>query len=1003
MKKKLKKILTLLLVLIVQISFAQEKTVSGIVSDESGPLPGVSVSIKGTSKGTETDFDGKYSIKAKVGEILIFRYLGYKSIEKKVDSATKIDLLMLEDASVLEEIVVTGVAGPTSKKKLAISISTVGEDLLEKVPATSAGSAIQGKVAGVTVVQPSGLPGSSPAITIRGATSLLGNQAPLIIVDGVFLASGNLADINTEDIKSFEILKGAAAASLYGSKAANGVIQILTKRGRGATSPKVTIRAEVGANTILRGFEVSNFHFYQTDANGDFLRDANGALIVDAVNGVNNAALIDNPFPQIFDNFGEVYDTGLFTTQSASVSGGSDNMNYYVSFQNQENQGIIRVGDLRYQRKSGKVNLDFKINDKISVSTSNSFSKADSRQPNVGSGGPLYVLQFTPPHIDLLGTNEEDGSPYDWDAFATAGWPTAETNPLYYINNYNYNEVRERLISNTTLTYEPTNWLKISASYGQDNLNFRANVFVDKTWLDDQQTTFINGFISNDWYNFRNENLQFDASTRHKLNELDINTRFQALQENQQFERTTISGAELVNTGINNIENVEQDQLNAEGSKTQEVAKSYAGILNLIYKDRYIFDGLYRYEEVSTYGPLARNQSFFRTAAAYRAGMDINANWLDELKFRVSYGTSGLRPPNVAQYEVVDVTNGNNTKETLGSPNLGASVSKEIEAGFDFNFLDRFRTTFTYSNTKNEDLVIEVPLTAAAGGFNAQYVNAASIESDVYEATFGVDLIKNENLNWNFNALFTKFKATITEFNRSDQQVEPSSAFLLTAGETYGSFYGNSFITSLDQLPDTENPDDYTIYKGLVVKNDGTNEAQLAVDENGTQIIEKIGNTTPDFNMSFNTTLSYKNFTLYALLDWQKGGDVYNQTKQWRFRELIDPSIVGETVGYASSVYAINQINDFFVEDASFIKLRELSLNYSVPNKFLENTGINGLSFGLVGRNLFIISDYSGVDPEVSDISDITSNNENDLTNYRFDSFGYPSVSTFSGVVTIKF
>ena len=997
MKTKFKGILTLLLAFVVQISFAQEKTVSGTVSDDSGVLAGVSISIKGTVKGTETDFDGKYSISTKDGDVLVFRYLGYQAKEVTVGSSNTINVTLSEDNNVLDEIVITGVAGPTSKKKLAISAATVGADLLENVPATSAGAAIQGKVAGVTVVQPSGLPGSSPAITIRGATSLLGNQAPLIIVDGVFLASGNLADINTEDIKSFEILKGAAAASLYGSKAANGVIQIITKRGKGATAPQVTIRAEAGMNSILRGFEVSNFHFYQLDGSGQFIRDANGGLVVDAVGGINNAAVIDNPFPDNFNNFDQVYGSGLFTTQSASVAGGADNVNYYISVQNQENQGIIKVGNLKYKRKSGKVNLDFQINDKLSISTSNTFSRADSREPNVGSGGPLYTLQFTPPHINLLANNEEDGSPYDWDAFSTAGWPTAETNPLYYINNYNYNEVRERLITNVSLKYKANDWLTFNGSYGQDNLNFRANTFVDKDWLDDQQTGFINGQISNNWSNFRNENLQLDVTTRNSFGELDLTTRLQALQENQIFERQNITGSELVNLGVNNIENVTQSNLNAGGFKSQEVAQSYSGILNLIYKDRYIFDGLYRYEQVSTYGPLARNQSFFRTAAAYRAGMDLELDWINELKFRASYGTSGLRPPNAAQFEVVDVSNGNNSKNTLGSPNLGASVSKEIEAGFDFDFLDRFRTTFTYSNTQNENLVISVPLPAAAGGFTSQWVNAASIESDVIEATFGVDIIKNDNINWNFNALFTKFKAKITEFNRSDQQVGPSSAFLLKAGEDYGSFYGNSFMTSLSQLPAGTDTSLYSIYKGLVVLN-STNEAQIAVDENGTQIIDKIGNTTPDFNMSFNTSFSYKDFTLYALLDWQKGGDVYNQTKQWRFRELIDPSIVGETVGYASSVYAVNQINTFFVEDASFIKLRELSLNYKLPSKYLENTGIKGISLGVVGRNLFIISDYSGVDPEVSDIT-----SGGDLTNYRFDAFGYPSVSTFSGTLTIKF
>jgi TonB-dependent SusC/RagA subfamily outer membrane receptor len=229
MKTNFKPILTLLLAFVVQISFAQEKTVSGTVSDSEGVLPGVNVTVKGTSSGTETDFDGKYSIKASNGDVLIFSYVGYKNVEKTVGSSNTINISMAEDANVLDEIVVTGVARGTSTKKLGFSLAKVGEAALQQVPAVDAANALRGKVAGVRIVQPSGNPSSAPQIRLRGSTSISGSQSPLIIIDGI-ISDGSIRDVPVEDIASIEVVKGAAAASLYGSLAANGVIQIITKK-----------------------------------------------------------------------------------------------------------------------------------------------------------------------------------------------------------------------------------------------------------------------------------------------------------------------------------------------------------------------------------------------------------------------------------------------------------------------------------------------------------------------------------------------------------------------------------------------------------------------------------------------------------------------------------------------------------------------------------------------------------------------------------------------------
>ena len=259
MKTKFNGILTLLLALLVQVSFAQEKTVSGTVSDSSGSLPGVTVVIKGTSTGAQTDFDGKYSIKASAGDILVFSYLGYESVEKNVGSSNVIDVT-LSEGEILDEIVLTGVAGATSRKKLSVTVNKVSEKDLENIPTTSAANALQGKVAGVTVTN-NGQPGAGASIQLRGATNIFGSQSPLVIADGVIVEAG-LQDINADDIASFEVVKGASASALYGSRAGNGVIVITTKRGK-VGKMQVTLRSDVGITQLNNFINLSRSHHYQ--------------------------------------------------------------------------------------------------------------------------------------------------------------------------------------------------------------------------------------------------------------------------------------------------------------------------------------------------------------------------------------------------------------------------------------------------------------------------------------------------------------------------------------------------------------------------------------------------------------------------------------------------------------------------------------------------------------------------------------------------------------------
>jgi TonB-dependent SusC/RagA subfamily outer membrane receptor len=314
--------------------WAQEQ-VSGTVTDENGaPLPGATVVVEETNQGTTTDFDGNYQINAAQGQTIVFSYVGYESQSMAVGTSSSINM-QLKAANELEEVVLTGVAGKTDLKKVSFAVGKVNEDEIQQAPGVNPANAIRSKVPGVTVVQGSGLPGNASAIRIRGATSLIGSQAPLIILDGIIL-EGTLADINSEDIESMEILKGSAASSLYGSRAANGVIQIFTKRGSSSLGTDIKIRSEYGVSYIpkTRLPSIAQHHNYQLDSDGQFLLDEEGGLQLE------DDKIIDNDFPNYFDSVNQFYKSNDFHSQYISITNRSEGSNSLISFQNLEQEGI---------------------------------------------------------------------------------------------------------------------------------------------------------------------------------------------------------------------------------------------------------------------------------------------------------------------------------------------------------------------------------------------------------------------------------------------------------------------------------------------------------------------------------------------------------------------------------------------------------------------------------------------------------------------------------------
>ncbi len=459
MKTKFNGFLTLLLALIVQISFAQNKTISGIVSDESGPLPGVSVLKKGTSQGTETDFDGKYTIEVKTGDVLVFSFVGMETAEKKVGVAKTLNVTM-KSGNMLEEIVVTGVAKGTSTKKLGFSLSKVNKKLLEEVPAVDAANSLRAKVSGINIVQSQG--DGVATVTLRGAKSVFGNVAPLILIDGI-ITNQELGDINTSDIESIEVIKGAAASSLYGSRAAGGVIQVITKKGkRGATNFSVNLRSEIGFNTLEREFEQNKKHPYKTKNDGTLVLDANGQVVVDSDGKFDgdwskSGYKIYNPFTVgIRDN--------TYTDNTLGISGGGENYRYYASAQIQDRGGVLDIVDSE-TRKTTRANFDFYPNEKLSLGFRASFSnnkyspivpfEINSATDNSrgGQGSVFEVLLRYEPIVNIKELGK-DGSYLSVPSTAKMMKQDNSSNPYYVFNAKKIEAKSNRFVGGVNLGYK---------------------------------------------------------------------------------------------------------------------------------------------------------------------------------------------------------------------------------------------------------------------------------------------------------------------------------------------------------------------------------------------------------------------------------------------------------------------------------------------------------------------------------------------------------------------
>ena len=997
-----------------------EKTIKGTVSQKSDgiTLPGVNVYVKGTIVGSSTNIDGYYEIDVpEDATTLVFSFLGFKTVEVPIANQTTIDVQLVEDVFGLEEVVIAGVASATPRRNLSISVTKIGGKEINEAPASSAVSALQGKVAGLNISSANGLPGGGASIQIRGATSLRGNQKPMVILDGNILYT-NLADINSDDIESVEVVKGAAAAALYGSQAGNGVIVINTKRGKGAgkESTSVIFRQEVGFQKLAKQIKQSTHHPYKLADDWEdypYTRYANIWYNDDGypVSGNkllndNDSSYADQPYARLYDHQDRFFKNGMYNTTYISFLGASKSSNFMVSYERNNQDGIIfETGG--YTRNNLRLNLDHNISTKIRVSTSNLFLTTKSDNP--GSNSTFTDLLFIGPDVDLMEDNN-NGTPY---RITPDPWSIAE-NPLYPLANMDRTSDRMSFIGNVRAYWDIMEGLIFNVKYAYEYRNKQWSTYTPKGYLGNYPSNVGGSLYKQAFFEF-NQNFQATLNYNKQIKDFTTKLKLSYLYENIANNGFWATGRNFSVYDVPQLDWTDNTEATLGSSEQKITSINYISILDVDYKNKYIFSLQYRMDGSSLFGENERWHPFYRVSGAYRITEDVQIPGIDELKIRAAYGNSGQRPGFDNQYETWKGGYGYAYPSTLGNKDLKPSITTELEVGLNMEFLQHFSFEFIYSHGITDGAIQLAPLYSHSG-YPYQWQNVGTIQADVFEATLSAQLFSNRKLTWNASLIFDRLRQKITEMTIPPYNTGPYNAFLFAEGETFAVIYGYSWLTSLDdmaaQLPSGKTIDDYQINSdGYVVPkgSGGTNdEIPILLDKDNDGLADKveIGNGNPVFNLSLNNTLTFKRFTLYSLFSWKNGGEIYNYTRQYTFRDLRDiefdqsgkPEGEKKTINYYSTFYKNTEINDYFIESGSYLKLREAALYYTFDKHQLINI-FNGLfqaiRIGFQAHNIFTISNYRGYDPEVA--------SGRDLSNYPIDNFGYPNFRTFTGSIQVTF
>ena len=954
---------------------------TGTVTDENGAgMPGVTIAKKGTSSGANSDVNGKYSIDVNPGDVLVFSFVGYKSQEVKITNQSVLNIQLAVDAKSLEEIVVTGY-GNQKKKDFLGSSSSIKSATIQEMPVVSVESAMQGRMTGVQVQQSSGQPGAGISIRVRGVTSIAGGNEPLFVIDGVpqynndNRAMNGMSSFNASDIESIEVLKDASATAIYGSRGANGVVQITTKSGKAGVS-RVTYESTYTNQIIQRKLNLMN-GVQMLDFIKQYYTNSNLVLPAEVTNAKNSET----------DWQDQVLRAALQQNHTLSFSGGNDKTQYYVSGNYLDQPGIIKGSD--FNRGSMRFNLTSQLNSRISLRTymtasrtvSNGFSASDNSPTRYTGKNGVGAMVLASPTVPVYNPDGTYGNPRP---FSFSGIDVE--NPLAF--------TKESLDRNTVVRFQGGMDFNVKLAEGLVN------------------TTRIGG----DYFSARAD-LYFpivlaQLSSGVGIGQLTTTSSLNVVAEDYLEYKKKFGDLEFEGIVGGSIQSAQQDIINLLGSKyisddlknysfaaAGSVSKPVTDIITnrlvsgfsrvrLNFKDRYLFTASIRRDGASVFSKNKKYGTFPSLGLAWKASEEPfmkNVTAISNLKVRATWGQSGN--PAIQPYQSLLIGNVINTAQgagsglavglspTLPNDNLTWETTTQTNAGLDFGFLnDKYRVTLDYYVKNTTSLLATVQLPPSSG-YNTIIDNVGEVENKGFELEIGTDLIATKDLRWSVDANLSinKNKVVATKNNLPFS----SGNSRITPGDPLSSFYGPKF-------------------------NGYAADGEMAfMDVNADGIIDGrdnqyIGNPYPTTIIGLNTSLKYKRFNFMMTWSSVQGNSIDNQM-------LFSSATPNPIYNRSAEIYnyypkprasSIHRRSDLFIEDGSYIRLRNIRLDYSLPlgdTKFIKSANIY-----LSGNNIITITDYKGYDPEVNVFS-------GNSLQQGVDNGAYPGSKTVTLGLTVNF
>jgi TonB-linked SusC/RagA family outer membrane protein len=1017
--KSMKRVILLMTVIFSALVAAQaQRTVSGKVTDkkDGAPMSGVTVNVKGNKISTQTNAQGEYKLSGvPENATLVFTIIGYKQAEAKAAAGT-VDISIGEEAKKLSEIVVTANTIKREAKSLGYATSTINNTELTRGKDRSVLNSLQGKVAGVQITGSSGGVGSSTRIVFRGGTSITGSNQALLVVDGIPIdnsqtdAGDNLNnqvdagnrgnDLNPDDIESVTLLKGPAAAALYGTRAANGALIITTKTGKSLKGKKfeITVNSSYNFETVLKLPEYQNEFGQGGQGAPDSRENFSWGPRFDGKAHPWGQQVGDSQRVKIYEalknNVKEFFDIGAVATNNVTFSQNNEKNSYFLSLGNVDQKGIMP--GTKYNRTSIRLNGTADLSDKIYSSASINYIRSKGDLSVQGQGNSPYdqVLQ-TPRDISLLELKDYKNKFNDLNGYYGA----YTVNPWYLLGEDSYTSVVDRILGNVNIGYKPVSWIDISLRVGTDVSGDKRKQIESKRTPDpngQNAGTAFPGHYAETAINIREFTSDLIATAKRKLgNDFSLSI---LLGHNIRQRNTDIQFSEINSLTIPfyyNLANSAQPPRTTNFYSLRRLYGAYTDI-NLSYKN-FLFLGITGRNDWSSTLPKGKNSFFYPSVSASFIFSDafrlpdfisygkIRANaaqvgndaapYLLESVFITGSVTDGFQNSRVdfPLNGVPGFTQGN----AIGNPDIKPEITTSYEVGIDLGLLkNRVNIEATVYSNRSRDQIITVPI-AASSGFTTQTLNAGLITNKGIELLVRGIPVRNQNFTWEATGTFTKNNNKVVELFPGTNQLAlggfNGGTLVAQVGQPYGAFFGASFLRSPS---------------GNIVV-DQTTGYPITDPESKIH-----GNVQPDFLASFNNSLTYKNFTLSFLVDGRKGGVFYSRTRSLQEFVGTDPrtllndrqpfvvpgSVILRPDGkYEPNTTPVQNAENYWTSfssprameqlvDASFIKLREVAFSYKLPSSLFKKSFVKSITVGLSGRNLFLWTpdENTYADPETS-------------------------------------